>query len=383
MTEYGHGAGTVASRTVLLEDLTPEDISRWSRLSNDPLEPSPFVTPEFLMSAHRLFGGTDDVRMVVVEQDDRWIAALPLSPMGRLRSTPVRYASTAGPLLGRRASLCAPLVDRERANDAVGGLLEHLAARRARLPGLIELTLLPADGALARLITDQCRARSIPVQERSRFSRAYALAAPEPTAPDHMSSSRRKQLRRRERGLERVVGAPLEFIDHGNSLAAFDRLLDLEVSGWKGERGSAVRKKPREEAWCTDVFRGFSELDRARVFELRAGEVTLYMSQVLVSGRTAFGLIDAYDEQYSTFSPGSIGRVLEQQRLLALDAIDAFDPCMHPDRYPEATTLYPSRRDIISLLLAPRWPDRLLLHIRPALRRLRQTRGTRPAASDA
>lgn len=357
----------IRARTLRLSELSSEDERRWSALSADALEPNPFFDPRFLLAAYRILDDCEDIRLVVAERSDQWLAVMPLSTRGRFPSTPLRYASTAGRFLGRRASLCTPLVDRHEPNTAITALFAHLSSRSSGLPGLIESTLLPDNGPVAAAIRACCHELRIPLQERSRFTRAYADAKSGLIAPDHLSASGRKQLRRKRNGLERRIGAPLEFLDHGSDAAALDALLALEAAGWKGRRGSAVRMKGAEQEWFATYMSHFMASGDCRVMELRSGNVTLYMSLVLVIGRTGFGTIDAYNESYGEFSPGMIGRISEQRMLLTRDDIDAFDPCVHP-KYTDATLLYPGRRDMVSLLLATRGPSRVLLRLRPMLR---------------
>lgn len=106
-----------------------------------------------------------------------------------------------------------------------------------------------------------------------------------------------------------------------------------------------------------------------RIFELRSGETTAYMSLSLISGNTAFGTIDAYNEDFRRLSPGMIGRVLEQQALGTDPLVKAFDPCTHP-KYADATALYPDSREMVSLLLGTRFTGRIALRARPFLRAL-------------
>ncbi|APZ35206.1 hypothetical protein BOH66_13840 [Microbacterium aurum] len=362
-------AGATRARTLALRDVTEVDRERWQNLSRRALEPNPFLDPRYLLTAHRMLDGLDDIRLVIVEDGDEWIAVTPLSALGRFAKTPLRYASTAGAYLGRRASLCVPLIDAASPQRAIAATLAHLSSRASRLPGLVELTLLPADGPVSATLRSECARVGVPVQERSRFARAFADATSPVHAPEHLSSARRKRLRRLRSGLEREVG-PLEFTDHGSDMAALETLLDLEAAGWKGERRTAQRKKPAELAWFLDFIAQFGASGDFRVLTLRSAEYVIFTSLVLVIDGHAFGTMDAYDERFAAFSPGVLGRVLEQQRLMADATITTFDPCMHP-RYVDATALYPDRREMVSVLLAAHGASRVLLRARPWAQRMR------------
>lgn len=369
MTETGT---TTRARSILIQNVTEEDAAKWADLAERSLEPNPFFHPGYLLTSRRWFDTVDGLRLIVVEKGDRWIAMLPLSAMGRFRNTPLHYASTAGPFVGRRASLCAPLVDAVDSTEACDALLSHLRSRHSTLPGLVELTLLPADGGLYDALLGSCRRLRIPAQERSRFARAYARVDDYSPSNHHLSASRRKQSARHERNLMRTAAGPLEFTDLGADADAITAQLDLEAAGWKGRKGSALKMKPGLAEWFSAVTDDFRARDALHVYALRAGEATVYMSTVIRSGSVCFGILDSYDEEYARHSPGSIGRLHELTHIQQLDGMTAFDACLHP-KHDAATALYPHRREMVSVLIAARGPSRLMVRFRPLARRIRRT----------
>ena len=345
------------ARTLRIEDVTPAEEARWRDLAARAIEPSPFLDPSFLLTATRWFPSAAGIRLVVVEDADGMLALLPLSVEPRLQGLPLSYATTAGPFLSRRAPLCAPLVDRDHAVDAFTTLLQHLAERRAGLPGLVELTLLPGAGPLYDAVGAAARATRTPVLERYRFERAAMRPVPGGTTwRADLSPSRRKKLGRLARNLERELGAPLVGEDRGADPAALEEFLELEAAGWKGttDRGGALRVTPNGAEWFTQVADGFRERGLLRLFTLSAGGRTLFMSVSLVCGKGVFSLMDTYDEELARLSPGVVGRAAEVDHFLADPAaVELFDQCMHPKNV-ESSALYPQRRALVGLLLAPR-----------------------------
>lgn len=363
--------GKTRMRSILIEDITDADALKWAALAENALEPNAFFHPAFLLRSRAAFDTVDGLRLIVVEMGDRWIALLPLTEMGRFPRTPLRYASTAGPFVGRNAALCAPLVDANESRLAIDALFRYLRSRQTPLPRLIELTLLPADGQLFAELLEGCRRLGIPVQERSRFARAYARGPVDALPSAHLSAARQKQLGRLSRNLAQAAGGPLEFVDLGADPDAVLTLLDLEAAGWKGKKGSAVKMRPGLSEWFVAVTDSFRRSDALHIFTLRAGDATVFMSAVIKSGSIYFGILDSFDETYAKHSPGQIGRLHELAYLLQLGDVTAFDPCMHP-KYAEATALYPDRRQIVSLLIAPGWLSGLFLRARPHLLDVRQ-----------
>lgn len=212
------------------------------------------------------------------------------------------------------------------------------------------------------------------MRERYRIQRA-SLARDTGSVPRaHLSSRKRKQLRRHERALERELGGPLELVELGDRPDAFEQFLDLEASGWKGDRsrkGAALRVKPGAAEWYTEVADSLRRRGRLRVMQLRAGSELLYSSILLQAGDTLYGVMDAYEERWSQYSPGVIGRLLEQDFFLQETDVRLLDPCLHP-KHADPTALYPDRRTLVGLLLATRGTSsRAVVRWGPAMSRTR------------
>ncbi|MFF2622086.1 GNAT family N-acetyltransferase [Oerskovia jenensis] len=379
----------MSTRTLRLGDVTSAEAERWADLVDRALEPNPFLSPAYLLSASRWLARTAGIVLLVVERDDRMIALLPLSREESFRGTPLRYATTAGAFLKDDAPLCAPLVDSEHAATALDHLLGFLGDRRNGFPALVELTLLPGEGALSDALHDACRRARVPVLERSRFERALldrASAAPAPR--DALSRSKRKQIERLTRRLEESTGRPLVMEDRGADPRAFEEFVALEASGWKGDAdqdGGALDVTPGAVEWFTDVTDGLRDRKNLHLLTLVAGDDVVYMSLQFAAGSTWYSLMDTYDERFAKFSPGVIGRVMEQEHILDHTAVERFDPCLHPKNV-GPSGLYRDRRTLVGVVLATRGVlPRLLVRSVPALRRLRdRVVGTpRETAQDA
>jgi hypothetical protein len=343
------------ARTVALEELTESDHDRWAELVDRALEPNPFLSPAYLASAVRHLPSARDIHAVVVEDAGAMRAFLPLSRARRFAGTPLPYATTAGPFLGSESPLCVPLIDEDRPTEVLGALLDHLASRASGLPGLVELTLVPVGGRFDEALENACRARGVPLVERYRFERAALVPAAGGPAPrEALSTSRRKQVERLRRRLERAVG-PLEMTDAGLDPAAFDAFVRLEAAGWKGttEEGGALQVVPGALEWFTDVADDLRSRGRLHLFTLTAGDEVVFVSVVLRAGDRLYSLMDTYDERFAKFSPGSIGRVAEQEHVLEHTDATLFDPCLHP-RHTVPTGLYRDRRTLRGVVIAPR-----------------------------
>jgi len=343
------------ARTVALEDLTAADHERWADLVDRALEPNPFLSPAYLATAVRHLPSAKGIVAVVVEDDDAMHAFLPLSRARRFARTPLPYATTAGPFLGSESPLCVPLVDEDRPAETLGTLLTHLSTRASGLPGLVELTLVPVGGRFDEALEAACRAHDVPLVERYRFERAALVPTAGGPAPrEALSASRRKQVERLRRRLERDVG-PLVMTDAGLDPDAFAEFVRLEAAGWKGttDEGGALQVVPGALEWFTDVADDLRARGRLHLFVLTAGDEVVFISVVLRAGDRLYSLMDTYDERFAKFSPGSIGRVVEQEHVLEHTDATLFDPCLHP-RYAVPSGLYRDRRTLRGVVIAPR-----------------------------
>lgn len=376
---------TVTVRVVALDDLSPADVEGWSDLASRAAEPNAFLDPGWLLPATHWFPAARDLRVLLAEDADRVRMVLPLGVERGFHRLPVSYATTATPYLARNASVCAPLVDRDDTRGTFEAVLDAVGRRRSGLPGLLELTLFP-DGPLLAALLDVAVDRRLPVLERYRLERA-CLRVPGEDPVAHLSKRRRKHVRQDAAALAERLGGELTVVDNGGDPAATERLLDLEASGWKGDRsrkGAAQRNKPHQLGWFQEATDEMRRRGRLHVFELVGGGTTVYASAVIRSGTGLFGYLDTYDEAHADLGPGVVGRVMTQELVAARGDVSLFDPCIHP-KFTVPSTLYPGRRDLVGLMVAVRGPvARTCVGTAPrvssALRRLRRPR---PAAHDA
>ncbi|MFC8923163.1 GNAT family N-acetyltransferase [Cellulosimicrobium sp. NPDC057127] len=377
---------SLRTRTVAPRALTPADEARWAELVDRALEPNPFLSPAYLATAARHLPEAGDVRLVVVEDDERMRALLPLS-RDRSPASGTAYATTAGPFLAGDSPLCVPLVDGEGADATLDALLGHLRSRANGFPGLVELTLLPGDGPLWDALARACARNHVTLLERYRMQRAVvrrADGAPRPR--EAMSTARRKQLDRMQRRLEREVG-PVDVSDDGADPEAFEDFVRLEAAGWKGttDDGGALAVSPGREDWFRDVARRLRDRGRLRVIRVTAGGKTVYLSVLLGAGTAWYGLMDTYAEEFARCSPGTLGRVLEQEYLLDRTDATLVDPCVHPSMA-LVSGLYRERRPVVGVVLGTRVGARGLLALARVRRRLRdrlaRRRLRRPGRAD-
>lgn len=358
-----------------LAQVTPAQAEAWRRLADAAVEPNVFLDPRFLLPARALDDETADLRLVVVEEDGEWLAALAVTTKQVAPGVPVRATTTGGTFMTPQAERHHPLVRKDSAAEALAALLRGLTS--VGLPGLLQLQHFPDDGVLAETLADVVASTPIRVHERRRDVNAFAYrtcTAPLPALRtssvddsalpprivrpplnwDHMRADERRNMRRGARGLERTTGGPLELHDLSQRPEAEDAFLDLQSAGWKGNLGrggAALRLEPARERWFREVTSAFRRDGDLLALRLAAGGQTLWIGYGLRSAGAYFGFLDAYAEEHARYSPGSIGRIATMTHIFGTTDAPYFDPAFD-SRYATVARIFPDKRTHVDLLLS-------------------------------
>jgi CelD/BcsL family acetyltransferase involved in cellulose biosynthesis len=128
-----------------------------------------------------------------------------------------------------------------------------------------------------------------------------------------LSGESRRQVRRKRERLEAMGRLEYCTLDGAEDREAWLReFLDLEASGWKGQEKTALASSAAHSSFFMDV--GKRALERGAIFgsALRLDGKMIAGRILYRSGRGSYLFKLAYDEEWSTFSPGIL---LEQQTI--------------------------------------------------------------------
>lgn len=207
------GEDIVRTRLLTLADVTGADAEAWHRLADRAAEPNVYLDPRFLLPARDRGRAAADLRLLVVEDAGDWLAALAVTTKPLAPRLPLRAATTGGSFMTGHADRHHPLLRAGQEVAALRGLLG--GARRAGLPGLLQLQHLPLGGPVERALAEVAAEDGTAVLERRRQVAAFApradVAVPEvpegpgpvvdpPLAWDHMATDERRNMRRGVRG---------------------------------------------------------------------------------------------------------------------------------------------------------------------------------------
>jgi hypothetical protein len=88
--------------------------------------------------------------------------------------------------------------------------------------------------------------------------------------------------------------------------AEYERFLDVEASGWKGARGSAIRQAPGEEGFYRDLTQRIALDGRCEIHSLYAEGRCIASGLWVFTKHQAVLLKCGYDESYAHASPGRL-----------------------------------------------------------------------------
>jgi CelD/BcsL family acetyltransferase involved in cellulose biosynthesis len=339
----------VRAAILALDNLSREDIEKWRGLAAEAAEPNPFFEPEYVLPAARLIGGRR-LALLVVETTGEWSACLPIHRPRRWHRVPLRCVATWH---HRYCFLGTPLVRPDREERAVATMARELMHERG--VAFVGLDLLADEGrvrdALRTAVEDE-GGEEVRVAEYER-----AMLLQRSALDDYLclKAKYRRELERKRRRLEDELNAPLQIVDRADDDAAVAEFMELEASGWKGQRGTAVSSLERDAEFFRTICRSFRELGRLHLLSLQADDQPVAMACNLRAGDGVFCLKIAFDERWRRSSPGA---------QLVLDHVPWFhregrvawmDSCVQPGNE-LVNRLWPDRRRVVTLALPAKSP---------------------------
>jgi len=322
----------------------------WERLARNAVEPNPFYEPDYLIASARHIEG-EDIRCLAIYRDGARDADLVgLFPFGRARLMQGALLPAFEFYANDYVCSTAPLIDKE-APEAVWRCMFAALERAEGVPKVLLASLMPARrGAFASLeaVLNEIGLAHTAIERSQRA----AVMTPETSEAlmAGLSSGRRKEMRRKARKLEEMGCVSYRsIVTQEGRKAAIEDFLKLEHSGWKGKTGTALTSRPESRAFAEAAFAA----DNVEIDCLALDGKPLAMTVNLVSGRAVFAIKTAYDESFSSLSPGvqldiwTVGNVARQP-----ERYDRIDSCAVPGHPIEAIWL--DKEPILSLAIGTR-----------------------------
>lgn len=322
-------------------------------LSARAVEPNVFFNPRFLAPAMPRLEDRE-VRLAVIRDGNEYRSRLrllvpfsverPAIPLG----VPVMrtWSSPFGPV-------GTPLVDRDDPVGVIEDFFSMLARPHLRLPKVFVLPDMRFDGPMASLLETVAETRGLPLVTTDEAERPVLQSDLE--AEDYLKASLRphhyREFRRLKRrladlgALEHRVARGPEEIHH-----AIEAFLTLEASGWKGRERTAMAIDRYRAAFAREAVHRLAEQDMCRIHSLTLDGRTIASLIVLVESGYAYTWKTAYDENFSTFSPGTLLMIEVTGQHLDDPNVMMTDSCAVPD-HPVMSRLWSGRRPMGTIVV--------------------------------
>lgn len=249
-----------------------------------------------------------------------------------------------------------PLLDRELRAEAAEALLDLLGSVSNGEWIFPDANM---QGEVAQSLLKAMASKGVPSILTGSYFRAVLETGH--TYEEHMrlniSKKRRKSLARNRRRLEELGEVEFESHTSGGQLKhAINIFLEIEMNGWKGQRGTALACSDGTRKFAMEAFSGEEAHSCGRADVLKLDGSPIAVSLAVLSGRTGFTVKCCYDESYSSYSPGL---------LLEVEVIRSFLSDKWADRLDSATIeghviegFWPGRIEIADIVfsLAPHNP---------------------------
>lgn len=124
-----------------------------------------------------------------------------------------------------------------------------------------------------------------------------------------LDGDRRRELGRRLRRLGREHGSEFvreERLSEQADLDRFDSFARLEDSGWKGQGGTSILRRPGHADYYRELVRSASRAGMLGWYTLRAGERPVAMFMTLRTGAVRWLPKMGYDEDFAVHAPGML-----------------------------------------------------------------------------
>jgi CelD/BcsL family acetyltransferase involved in cellulose biosynthesis len=298
----------LATRTLSLEEMTPELLAQWRSLADTCIEPNLYLCPQFVLPAARWLTPQAPPEILVVESihDGKpgLLGLMLLAKDQRSRAVPLRHVRSYRTLHTFTDGL---LVSPSVPEATVQAIFDHLARMRP-VRHALHFQLIPRDRPVFELLEQVARRRQLRWFGMSFFERAVANLAP--TMPLEVRRSVHKDIGRNWRRLSEL-GQVRHRVAHGPDIGTecIERHLELEHMGWKGEIGTSMLSRPHETAFFREMSVNLLHAGRAVFSEVVLDGKAISSTSNFICGRELFAFKVGWNPEFARFGLGLISEL--------------------------------------------------------------------------
>lgn len=344
--------------------LAAVDTGQWRALAQRAIEPNGYYLPAWELAVSATARGrTDALALPALDASSaRLIGLMPVFSLWHAWKIPLPALVSAHPY----GTLCSPLLDRDASLEAAARLLQQARETGAHALVLTDVALdgaamasfervLKRDGLKPRLLNSYIRASLDATQDGETLLR------------DALGAKKLKELRRQRHRLEEYGPVVFEVARSTNGISpALETFLQLEASGWKGKRGTALIQHAGDATFIRRAVPALAETAQCEIVTLRAGTTPVAAGIVLRHQDRAFFFKLGIDERFARYSPG-VQLTLDLTRHLCADpAIASADSTASAD-HPMINPIWRGRFAVGDVLVPLRRHDPVVALIHAAL----------------
>ena len=368
MVDIAHQAAinsaSAEDATPALVPLTAIEPNQWRALAQQAVEPNGYYLPAWELAVSATARGRIGASALSVRASTstRLIGLMPMVSLWRAWKIPLPALVSAHPY----GTLCSPLIDRGVSAEAATRLLQ-----RAREAGAHALVLrdVALDGAAMESLRQALGRAGLKPRVLGSHVRASLDATKDgdTVLQEALGAKKLKELRRQRRRLAEHGAVSFDVARKVDEIKpALEIFLQLEASGWKGRRGTALIQDAGDATFIRRAVPALAETAQSEIVTLRAGTTPVAAGIVLRHQDRAFFFKLGIDERFAKYSPG-VQLTLDLTRHLCADPTIASADSTASADHPMINPIWRNRLAIGDVLIPLRRHDPVVALIHAAL----------------